>query len=200
MSGWKEAWGFSLSFEHFIFNDTTFKNKQDFGGYMKSNHMVRVLCGRDVLQVATPTSSRPSGKVEGFQFAEDKSSLDSVPTLTQAHLECAKANLLKYFPLVIVSEDLKTSSGKDIPNIIHAAFGIPEKQAGMLLQKPHFKVTGRNRALSSDSVVTASTLSQAVLDHMHSMNRLDAELYHFAKVSCPIGIICLGLFPAHVSV
>ena len=73
-----------------------YRPNPDYGSFMRSNHMTRVLCG-EIINASFPF---------GADFQNERTGAHELEPVTREHLECAKRNLLT-FALVVVLEDLK---------------------------------------------------------------------------------------------
>ncbi len=138
-----------------------------FGGYMKSNHITRVLCSMALHGIQGP-------------YAMEQSSINDLEVLSSWHLSCAKANLLKHFSLVLVLEDIENGGPS-----VQEAINIYVTQVHRLYFSPKKRVSrGKSNKTPFDNPekqVRESDLTTSQLERLKGLNSLDLELYEFGR-------------------
>jgi hypothetical protein len=91
------------------------RNAGDWGYFMRTNHMTRVICGAHLDPV-------DPGSQTQWTAENEHSGTYHLEMLDRRHLECAKSNLLRDFALIIVIEDMhgpvRFSSALLIPAVL----------------------------------------------------------------------------------
>ena len=136
-------------------------------GFMASNHQTRVYCGRtfwgDWERDAQEHELRKNREIE---------------PLTERHLECAKRNLAENFGLVLILEDNTPELFDWLQPALNRLLGFP---AHHLVGMKHKIRQNQTPPDTSDRQVHLETLTAEQRRAVEAANRLDLELYEYAK-------------------
>ena len=137
-------------------------------GFMASNHQTRVYCGRTFW-----------GDWERDTKEHEMRANSEIEPLTERHLECAKRNLAENFGLVLILEDNTPELFDWLQPALNRLLGFPAHHLAGRRSKILRNTTPQDTV--PDLQVHLETLTAEQRRAVEAANRLDLELYEYAK-------------------